>query len=499
MLANDLVSGGVEAPPALVPAGVTRVVAGASPEGFGGGSIPAPRDLITDAQREAIHKEIDASVERLRAEGRLAQTAVEAHPAFGWPLRMAAGVNDPGYHGISNYVDLDPNFPGLLLDFNCGDRTYDTANGYNHAGTDFFTWPWSWRKMDRGEIEIVAAAPGQIIYRNDGNLDRSCDFNSNDWNAVYVQHADGSTALYGHMKNGSPTAKPVGSMVAQGEYLGVVGSSGNSTGPHLHFEVEDAAFHLIEPWAGPCNALNVDSWWASQRPYYDSAVDRITTGFGAPNLGACPSTEAPNIQSSFAAGATVFFTAYYSDQLITQASTYTIYRPDGSVYSQWIHSSPAPFYAESYWFWSFTIPAAEPQGTWRFSVDFQSSTNERSFTIGSPAACGAVPEFTTQGEVVKVDKITTFIRLTWGGSCNPADTDYVVYEGLLGNFGSHTPIRCTTSGTKAALVTPAAGNRYYLIAPRNAAREGSVGTTSSGAERPGGVTSCVARFALPCP
>ena len=50
-------------------------------------------------------------------------------------------------------------------------------------------------------------------------------------------HADGSVAWYGHMKAGSLTNKAVGQTVSSGEYLGIVGSSGNSTGPHLHFGI----------------------------------------------------------------------------------------------------------------------------------------------------------------------------------------------------------------------------------------------------------------------
>jgi murein DD-endopeptidase MepM/ murein hydrolase activator NlpD len=185
-------------------------------------------------------------------------------------------------------VDLDPNYPGFLLDYNCGTRTYDSGNGYNHQGTDFFLWPWGWRKLDRGEVQIVAAAPGQIIYRRDGNFDHNCVNNNSNWNAVYVQHADGSLAWYGHMKNGSVTKKLDGEFVNQGEYLGVVGSSGNSPYPHLHFEVYDANSSLIDPWSGPCNNLSPETWWASQRPYVDSAINQVTTGSAPVENPPCP-------------------------------------------------------------------------------------------------------------------------------------------------------------------------------------------------------------------
>lgn len=55
-------------------------------------------------------------------------------------------------------------------------------------------------------------------------------------NLVRVRHADGSEAWYGHM---SSISVSVGQYVNQSERLGRVGSTGLSTGPHLHFEVHE--------------------------------------------------------------------------------------------------------------------------------------------------------------------------------------------------------------------------------------------------------------------
>ena len=51
---------------------------------------------------------------------------------------------------------------------------------------------------------------------------------------VYVDHGGGLTTRYGHL---SKIEVEVGQSIARGEILGLVGSSGRSTGPHLHYEV----------------------------------------------------------------------------------------------------------------------------------------------------------------------------------------------------------------------------------------------------------------------
>ena len=96
--------------------------------------------------------------------------------------------------------------------------------------------------MDDNAVEIVAAAPGTIVLRTDGNFDRSCGLNGGSWNAVYVRHADNSIAWYGNMKNGSVTMKVVGDTVAAGERLGVVGSSEI---PQVHICISSFTTQLV--------------------------------------------------------------------------------------------------------------------------------------------------------------------------------------------------------------------------------------------------------------
>lgn len=304
---------------------------------------------LTDAQRVAFMSEIKQGIQDLKSQNRLAYDIVnrggDGHPMFAWPIKKKDGLGYNDVWGISNYVDQNPAFPNQTLDYNCGTRTYDTTNGYNHAGMDIYLWPFSWKMMDNDEVEIIAAAPGQIIIKTSNNTDRSCALNGGNWNVVVIQHADGSAAVYGHMKRFSPTTKNVGDMVAEGEYLGIVGSSGNSSGPHLHFETYSeiewngtGTDILVDPYAGTCNSLNTDSWWQSQKPYTNPNVNAVLTHSAPPVFPTCPTQEITNESNDFNATAEITFGLYMRDQVNGTNVNLKVIRPDNSqVYLSLIH------------------------------------------------------------------------------------------------------------------------------------------------------------------
>ena len=90
---------------------------------------------------------------------------------------------------------------------------YDPENG--HPGIDF------------------AAEEGAEVYAVAGGIVTAADYDVEKGNYVVLDHGGGLETEYQHMKSLLVSA---GQSVVQGQVLGYVGSTGNSTGPHLHFE-----------------------------------------------------------------------------------------------------------------------------------------------------------------------------------------------------------------------------------------------------------------------
>jgi murein DD-endopeptidase MepM/ murein hydrolase activator NlpD/Ca2+-binding RTX toxin-like protein len=91
---------------------------------------------------------------------------------------------------------------------------------------------------------VTAIAHGRIVDR------RVDDESGRGWgNAWLIEHVeeqeDGTTALryslYAHLTGNLPDGLQIGSVVGRGQVIGYVGSTGFSTGPHLHFEIKDTA------------------------------------------------------------------------------------------------------------------------------------------------------------------------------------------------------------------------------------------------------------------
>lgn len=80
----------------------------------------------------------------------------------------------------------------------------------------------------------IASNSGTTVYASDSGTVTLAAWNGGYGNCIMLDHGNGYITLYGHLSAMSVSA---GQAVGKGDSIGAVGSTGNSTGPHLHFEV----------------------------------------------------------------------------------------------------------------------------------------------------------------------------------------------------------------------------------------------------------------------
>lgn len=179
-----------------------------------------------------------------------------AETLFRLPLSTASNQCVGTRCYVTAYYDL--NRGSGTSDYACGKRTYN-----QHTGTDIGVGGFA--GMDAGR-PVLAAAAGTVIAAHDGEFDRCTTGNCGTANYVKIRHADGKISLYWHLKKWSVKVK-VGQTVACGQQIGLVGSSGTSTGPHLHFGVQHPTYGIDDPFRGANGCGGSITWWVNQGAY----------------------------------------------------------------------------------------------------------------------------------------------------------------------------------------------------------------------------------------
>lgn len=347
--------------------------------GFGGGEYKERKRVacLDSDKRIGIKARLKPMIKKFRDRESNSSDETKSISYFTLPIKQSESLPYLNAYSISNFVDHDSSSD--IMDYDCYKRAYD-----GHLGTDFSTWPFPWYLYNNDYIDVVAAAPGTIIEKADGNFDMNCECEGN-WNAVYLIHDDGTTAWYGHLKLNSLTDKAVGESVERGEFLGKLASSGCSTGPHLHFEVYDTEGELIDPFAGECNDLNSESYWQDQGDYWVPRLNTISTHAYEAVFG-CPATEEdPAFKNVFIPGEMIYFYGFFRDYLRTTNSQWRIIDPNGIVYDTWEHTPPLT-YAFSFWYWYFELPFDAVEGEWTFEVEYQGEKMTHNFTYGETSS-----------------------------------------------------------------------------------------------------------------
>ncbi|MEG4630189.1 peptidoglycan DD-metalloendopeptidase family protein [Microcoleus sp. AR_TQ3_B6] len=167
------------------------------------------------------------------------------------PVVATAPLGAEGYDPLSNPSlgrMVSPELPPLSNpDTYLPNGKQQSANGFIWPSKGVLTsgYGWRWGRMHKGidiagpiGTPIVAASDGVVTYAqwNDGGYGY----------LVEITHPDGTETVYAH---NSRILVQKGQKVAQGEQISEMGSTGFSTGPHLHFEIHPAGQGAINPMA----------------------------------------------------------------------------------------------------------------------------------------------------------------------------------------------------------------------------------------------------------
>lgn len=221
---------------------------------------------------------------------------------------------------VQNYVDLakGPDYADAM----CGPLSYD-----KHKGTDFRV---PFARMQSG-VAVLAAAPGVVRATRDGVEDISirqggveATANRECGNGVVLVHPDGMETQYCHLRQGSIRVK-TGDRVATGQMLGLVGLSGRTEFPHLHFEVRLGGTSLCpftgRPLEGGCDGPGKKPLWSDRAlaalPYVPAGG--LASGFG---------DEPPDINAVFVGGGKPEVLTSLSPELLYWAGFWGVRRGD---------------------------------------------------------------------------------------------------------------------------------------------------------------------------
>lgn len=153
---------------------------------------------------------------------------------------------------VPEYVEAGLSLKEQLTATFAGD---DSVHNGNHGAIDI-------AHGVNTSAKIVAAAAGEVI--------KAGDTGDGYGNCVIIKHSNGYFTLYGHMAPGSLQVSE-GDNVKQGQQIGTMGTTGNSTGNHLHFEVRTGA----------------STFWASEKvdpeQFFNDDCSPIGGGSGAGN------------------------------------------------------------------------------------------------------------------------------------------------------------------------------------------------------------------------
>ncbi|GAB5465241.1 MAG: hypothetical protein Kapaf2KO_06770 [Candidatus Kapaibacteriales bacterium] len=276
---------------------------------------------------------------------------------------------------IVNYVDWDTI---AYKDYNCGTKSYD-----GHQGTDF-TLP-SFPAMDKN-VAVLAAASGRVTYVIDTLFDRETegDVSKMLGNFVAVSHPNNYYTYYAHLMTGSAKVK-AGDSVTAGDVLGYVGSSGNSTDPHLHFELWYDSLYPVDPLGGECG--NESSLFFDP-PAYDTSAGLYESGMhlaeqiGINDLRERAVTLERPYKVSTGSDSLLYFWSHMYGMRAGETLDLVWTSPDGNEWFSFDIVIDRDYWY--YFYWSYINHTDLPQGDWTATLYYKGEAiAQENFIVGS--------------------------------------------------------------------------------------------------------------------
>lgn len=175
-------------------------------------------------------------------------TSVQKGSSYWWPI----GSDDVETKNGVTFATGEPVYSVITSEFY---YRVDPFNGNISMHTGLDIGPVS---RGYGDVNVIASKGGTVTTaKNDPN----CESNGNEescngsgyGNYIIIQHDDGNSTVYGHLHKNTIVVSE-GQKVSQGQVIAKVGSSGRSTGLHLHFEVRENGTAV-----NPINYISMDN------------------------------------------------------------------------------------------------------------------------------------------------------------------------------------------------------------------------------------------------
>ena len=183
------------------------------------------------AQLSEDEKKLQAKLDELRQANRSIDSQIKAEQEN---VRKYIEEQNRKKAQNSNNAKTQNNQAGGTTKAGSSGFIYPVPSGYTRVTTGMYYSSGSYH----GAIDFGSGGiNGQPVYAvADGYVVTSTRLSGSYGNYILIAHANGLYTLYAHGQDGSRTVS-AGQTVTQGQQIMRVGSTGNSTGPHLHFEV----------------------------------------------------------------------------------------------------------------------------------------------------------------------------------------------------------------------------------------------------------------------